>query len=434
MLGPQTEAELQRKLTAEIGQPRFTRIDRAILREAEDGIIDLRPGGRSAFEQGVRLERVRELEAWDLARPVSRGVWRISGDLESSLRRWGERRDIIRAMSRALAREGQVRAPESFVTFDEDWAPVIGKVIDKGLAGPTEERAALIVDGVDGKVRRVECSLLSSADVPLGALIQTGHGATVADHTIADIAAADGTYRTEEHLRRLRTKALPLADGADPLDVVRSHVRRLEALRRARVVQRYEEGRWAIPRDFLAKAATYEQRRGYVRVVSLLDLEAQVRSPGATWLDRQLVAREPVELAERGFGAEVGAALKRRTEVLVARGLAHEGESGVRFRRGLVNALAQIEARQAGEAYARAAGGWYEPAEAGRTVEGVYREKLRLDSGMFAVVETHGLGFALVPWRPVIENQLGEHVRARLEIGGGVEWRLGRGREIGRGR
>jgi hypothetical protein len=375
--------------------------------------------------------RVRWLEGHGLARHLGEDRWRLSDDLESRLRNAGQRQDIIRAMSRALARQGEVRGEESFVTYDQEQYPVLGRLIEKGLAGPTEERAAIIVDGVDGQVRRAEVSLQAAAEVPIGSLVQTGHGATLADHNIDDVAGEGRVYRTEEHLHRLRAGDFPLPDGADPLDVVRSHVRRLEALRRARIVERYEEGRWRLPERFLERAAAYEQKRGTLRTVSLLDLEAQVRSPGATWLDRQLVAREPEALAETGFGKQVRQALARRAEVLLERGLAERSGQGVRYRRGLIQALAQIEVAQAGEAYARAAGGWFEAAEPGRTISGRYREKLQLDSGPFAVVELRGLGFALVPWRPVIEKHLGSEVTATLEVGGGVAWQVGRRREIG---
>ena len=41
-LGPVTAIEQQRKLAAEIDQDRFTRIDRALIAEAGEGLVDLR--------------------------------------------------------------------------------------------------------------------------------------------------------------------------------------------------------------------------------------------------------------------------------------------------------------------------------------------------------------------------------------------------------
>ncbi|MCG4274984.1 hypothetical protein K6W40_17070, partial [Acetobacter senegalensis] len=43
-LGPVSEIEQRRKLETEIDRDRFTRLDRALLDQARDGTIDMRPG------------------------------------------------------------------------------------------------------------------------------------------------------------------------------------------------------------------------------------------------------------------------------------------------------------------------------------------------------------------------------------------------------
>lgn len=215
--------------------------------------------------------------------------------------------------------------------------------------------------------------------------------------------------------------------------MVRSHIRRLEALRRARIVTRYEEGRWRVPTDFLDQASTYEQRRGAARIVSQLDLEVQIQSKGATWLDRELVAREPTPLASHGFGAEVSDALRRREQTLIEQGHAQPTGAGVRYRAGLIQSLIQQELEDAGRDYGRTAGRDFYTAAPGDEMRGIYRDRLDLQSGRFAVVE-HGPGFYLVPWRPVIEPHRGREVTATIELGLGVSWTLGRTRQLGLGR
>lgn len=260
----------------------------------------------------------------------------------------------------------------------------------------------------------------------MGSIVQAGVGATVADHTIAEIARGNGVYRTDEHLRRLTMGELAKPEGAEPADIVASHVRRLEALRRARIVSRYEEGRWSIPKDFLDQASAYEARRGLVRVLSPLDLDRQVRSPGATWLDRQLVTASPLELADHGFGAEVKAALQKRTQVLQRQELAFRVGEEVIFTSGLVQTLAQREVARAAEKVERQTGLQHWPAAPGQWVEGTYAGKLELDSGAYAIIRQEG-GFWLAPWRPVIEPKLGQEVRGLIEQGLGVSWELSRG-------
>ena len=111
--------------------------------------------------------------------------------------------------------------------------------------------------------------------------------------------------------------------GGDYDAYVESHVRRLEALRHAGIVERIDADRWLIPDGFEARAQAYDAgqgRRASVRVLPPYDLDRQVTSHGATWLDRQLVNRDHSTLAEAGFGAEVRSALERRKDELVRQG------------------------------------------------------------------------------------------------------------------
>src|SRR5690606_40854098 len=65
-----------------------------------------------------------------------------------------------------------------------------------------------------------------------------------------------------------------------------------------------------------------EGRRVALAVRSDLDIHAQVNATGATWLDRQSVARASIALSEGGFGAEVQQALERSAEHLIVEGIA----------------------------------------------------------------------------------------------------------------
>ncbi|WP_366143296.1 DUF3363 domain-containing protein [Azospirillum sp.] len=98
------------------------------------------------------------------------------------------------------------------------------------------------------------------------------------------------------------------------------------------------------------------------------DLDRQIVAPGATWLDHRLVERTATPLATG--------------------------------------------------------------ADAGDPVSGVYRQRLTLSSGRFAMIDT-GLGFQLVPWSREIETKLGQRVSGVAKAGGGIEWSIGRKRDLG---
>jgi type IV secretory pathway VirD2 relaxase len=86
-----------------------------------------------------------------------------------------------------------------------------------------------------------------------------------------------------------------------------------------------------------------DRQRVALAVRSDVAIEEQVRAGGATWLDRQLVARERASLGLGGFGSEVWAAMEARTEHLVEQGLAKRQGQRVIFARDLLNTLRQRE-------------------------------------------------------------------------------------------
>ncbi|WP_242129828.1 DUF3363 domain-containing protein [Sphingobium sp. Sx8-8] len=159
-----------------------------------------------------------------------------------------------------------------------------------------------------------------------------------------------------------------------------------------------------------------------------LTLAEQVKAPGATWLDRQLIAREPV-VTGGGFGLEIREAMEARSLHLEAAGLAQRRGAGFLFARDLIATLRGNEVDSEIEAIARRTGLPHKPSSAGDYVSGLYRERVTLASGRFAMIDD-GLGFQLVPWRPVLDQHLGKHISGTMTPGGTVDWSLGRGRGL----
>jgi type IV secretory pathway VirD2 relaxase len=157
-LGSVTEIEQRRKLVADIDQDRFTRIDRALIAEAGEGLLDLRHAPadpRGVSDRALRLARLGKLKRMELATEQAPGRWQLSDRLESTLWELGERGDIIKAMHKVLEAEGIQRDPASFQIHDGAPAlPIVGRVIDKQLS-ELDENLTLIVDGIDGHAHHV---------------------------------------------------------------------------------------------------------------------------------------------------------------------------------------------------------------------------------------------------------------------------------------
>ena len=431
MLGPQTELERRERMSREVGQERWTGIDRQLAECARDGVVDLRDvpaTGDQAFRRGLLTGRLQQLERLGLAETQEPGRWRIFRDAEPTLRSMGERGDIIRAMQRAIAGTDRPLA-----IFDGEAASVrvVGRVAAKGLADEFQDRGFLVVDGVDGRAHYV--ALAPGADLasyPTGGIVEV-RGASreprPADRTIAAQVGADGVYRVDRHLAEARRDARP---GDDPDGFVGAHVRRLEALRRAGAVERMEEGVWRVPPDYLDRAAAYEAGRlggASVQLRSHVPVERQVRAIGATWLDRTLI--EGASTSPNGFGAEVRCALESRGDFLASEGLATRRGQRLILARGLLAPLRDGEVSQVGRKLAVETGLDHRPVAEGTKVSGVYRRSVMLASGRFAMLDD-GVGFSLVPWKPVLEQRLGQSVAGVLR-GGSVSWDLSRQRGVG---
>jgi type IV secretory pathway VirD2 relaxase len=188
------------------------------------------------------------------------------------------------------------------------------------------------------------------------------------------------------------------------------------------------------PPGSIVELRVYEDADGRRRVAlavrSDLDIHAQVNATGATWLDRQSVAREPIALSEGGFGAEVQKALEQRAEHLIGEGLAERQGGRVVFARRLLNTLRDREVSALGEKLASETGLPFNRAGGGEYVAGSYRQRFTLATGRFAMIDD-GLGFQLVPWSPSLEKQIGRHVSGVARDDGGVDWDFGRKRGLG---
>ena len=126
-----------------------------------------------------------------------------------------------------------------------------------------------------------------------------------------------------------------------------------------------------------------------------LTIEAQVSAPGATWIDRQLLAKESA-LGGGGFGAEVREAMDRRIDHLVEQDLARRQGQRVIFARDLLNTLRRRELDEATAKLSAETGLAHRPSAEGEHVSGIYRQRVTLASGRFAMIDD-GLGFSSCP-------------------------------------
>ncbi|MBR1243509.1 relaxase/mobilization nuclease and DUF3363 domain-containing protein [Bradyrhizobium sp. AUGA SZCCT0274] len=433
-LGPESELEALRKLENEVGAERFTRLDRAILRDASEGTLRLaaKPE-RDPARHAMRMGRLRTLERMGLAEETAPGVWRIMPETEPALRRMGERGDLIKTMHRDLAAAGIHRAAGDHVIFDAQTGPtrVIGRLVAEGISDELHDRRYVIVDGIDGRTHYADLGVRQATDEPLirNTIVEVRARDVRprdVDRTIADIAGGNrGIYSTERH------RAFdPKASG----EYIAAHVRRLEAMRRQGLVERSGNGDWSVGVDHLERAGQFEAARrsqspARITVLSWQSLDELPGASGATWLDRHLVARSPEIIASTGMGSEFDGALRLRRQWLLEQGLAREQGGRIAYARNLLQTLERRELAEVSARITRETGRDYAETKPGDRITGTYRRMLTLSSGRFALIE-RARDFSLVPWRPVLERAKGQAVIG--VVGGeGISWSIGQRRGLG---
>jgi type IV secretory pathway VirD2 relaxase len=365
-------------------------------RAAERVTIELGP--RSEHEIRTALEKEVEAERWTSLDRALRDVADDGGgvaDLRPGAEDDPEMRRLMLGRAAKLERLGLAEqiGPAQW-TLKPGIEPALH---DLGIRGDIIKTMHRAMTGADREpdVTGFAIHADAPADPVLGRLVQRGLDDELKGSAYAIVEGVDG--RTHH----LRFSDLELTGDARPGAVVEARV--------------YED---ANGRQRLSLATRSD-----------LSIEAQISAPGATWIDRQLLAKDPA-LSSGGFGAEVREAMDRRIDHLARNGMAERQGQRVVFARDLINTLRRQELEGVASNLSAATGLAHRPSAEGEHVSGIYRQRVTLSSGRFAMIDD-GMGFQLVPWRPALEQQVGKHVAGVMSPSGGVDWNFGRKRGLG---
>lgn len=271
----------------------------------------------------------------------------------------------------------------------------------------------------------IECTLRDMGE--RGDVIKTMHRAMTGEGRRIDPArfilhgSPDGERVTGRLVERglhdeLSGEAYAIIDGVDG----RAHYLRFPDIERT----------GDAPPGAVVEAAGWKDRKGRdqmsLAIRSDIPIERQVEAHGATWLDRQLLSPRPEALGG-GFGDEVRRALAEREARLVGQGFGVHHKGRVTFTDNLLANLQERELAGCAERLSSRTGLAWLRVFRGDQVAGVYRERVTLASGRFAMID-NGMGFQLVPWRQDLERHLGQQINGRVGERGGVDWTFARAR------
>ena len=191
----------------------------------------------------------------------------------------------------------------------------------------------------------------------------------------------------------------------------------------------------ARPPDLPERGQAYDLARDRanirISVLSPTGLDQQIGHDGATWLDRELASPSRTTRANTGFGREITEAMERRRQSLVNMGHAVRLEDGrIRVSKDFIANLEHAEVSRVGKAMAAERELTFTAAKTGEYVSGTLVGSTQLASGRFAMIDD-GLDFHLVPWQPVLDKRIGQHITGTVRDVGGIEWSFGRKRGWG---
>lgn len=429
-LGPRDDRAIEARLRAEIDQERLTGIDRRLL-----AAMDQRRGvtaiAAPPFEQTLRAGRLAKLKDLGLAEPEGPGRWRLADGLEDTLRRMGERGDIIRTMQRAFERQDKGRAACDLAIYDPHHAEVaslVGRLVERGLSDEQFDRHYIIVEATDGRIHYIDIGKGDAVDyLSRGTVVKITPVETASrpvDRTIAEVAAANGgRYDCDAHLRHDPT--------ARPA-YVEAHVRRLEGLRRTgETATRNDDGSWTIAPDHLERveAAARKSTRNQPVQVTILSphpVERLVRMDAPTWLDGELTANASEPLRDTGFGKAVREAQIQRQRWLIEQGLASGQGRNFTIRSDMQAVLRRRELMRVARRLSDELKLDFVESRPGDRIDGVLQRAVDTSAGRYALI-ARSKEFTLVPWRPVLERHVGKSVSGIMRDGR-VNWTIGRGR------
>ena len=359
-----------------------------------------------------------------LADGLGKGRWQLSSGAPETLKRMGERGDIIKTMHRAMANRGERRIDASsfYDPSAETAKPVTGRILITGVGDDVADRGYMVLDTLEGKTAYVDIGstarLETLAKHQIVTVIPPSQEPRSSDITIARIADGnDGRYAPSLHMAD---------DPSARPEFVEAHVRRLESLRRAGHATRHKDGSWSIPPDYLARAGAYERSAALSRPVQIesrssLMLREMKSAIGATWLDEQLMDDSGARRTA-GFGAEVETAKVARRQFLVQQGVL--GDVSAEITQTTLDDLTNKDLSEAGRSLHQRYGKSYSLAPTSGQLRGTYRGAIQRPSGKFAIIE-RSKDFTLVPWREVLERAHGKSVSGFIR-GKSISWRIGK--------
>jgi len=415
-LGPQSQREIDEALAREIGRERFTSLDARLAKLEENRQVDLGPypdTGGQRIAHGRLTSRLQVLERLGLAEHEGGREWRMKPDWQQSLKAMGERSQIYQQIHQEVGGD-----PARYRIFDSNahGEGIEGRLAAKGLADELGDRYYCIVETPKGNSFYVQLDKgMNPEAFRKGEIVSISSERESwlkpTDRIIAEEAGKNGgKYDRHRHLKELEEPLVTVGKARiDKESLIDAIEKRLQRLRRFRLVEMLEDGTWRVDPSLIEKLQQKDRHHPASRLSmkreSGLSLQEQEVYRGRTWLDRFTAQGQIADAARHGFGKELNGSIQRRVELLREMGIDPMDPARAK-------ALDQIEKHDLARGIASRTGASLKELPAGGKMSGVMTDAGILASGRryAQVVDLKSREFALVPWRPEFERLTGKSI------------------------
>ncbi len=175
-LGPRTPMQIDDQLAREVGQDRFTSLDRALHVRcgADGGLLETSLPARDRVAMGRLIARLGHLERLGLVARVSAVEWRFEPGWDATLRELGQTGDVIKRMHAAVTWPD----PARFAIVDESSAmdPIDGVVRSKGLHDELTGQLFMVIEAADSRICYTRVDLQTAERIAEGVSVRLAVG------------------------------------------------------------------------------------------------------------------------------------------------------------------------------------------------------------------------------------------------------------------
>jgi type IV secretory pathway VirD2 relaxase len=309
-LGPKPEREVKREKERQVKQERFTGLDYALLKNAEDHIVNLK-NKRAPWlvrDRNLYIERLKYLRTLGLAKEIKPAIWELEKSIKQTLFTLGKRGYIVRNLF-SSAPDVPYRDVQQFNPKVHIEAPLMGKVIGRGVANELSDTPYVLIKDSRQQVHYLELKEgeeLEASELREGdnALIHVNAKPAQLKKSDKNIDAMQkqngGVYNVLLH-KKWAADNIALPRGVSLTSYIENHRKRIESLALKGVVKKIDNDTYLTSSNFLENIEKHSRDSGKLAVKAVSFSKTDTATRGISFLDYAKESDNPEVRKRKAF-------------------------------------------------------------------------------------------------------------------------------------